>query len=135
MDNEKQMVIANLINSVIQDEWEAIETYNSVIATLSDYDGEDIDGIIANLEDIRDEEYVHVGQLESCLSVLKGDPVEQIDDGSEEGFEKLELPEEDDVGLELDEDFDEVEYPITDVRDAEDNDYYEKLYVKQYGRV
>ena len=96
MDNEKQMVIANLINSVIQDEWEAIEAYNSVIATLSDYDGEDIDGIIANLEDIRDEEYVHVGQLESCLSVLKGDPVEQIDGGSEEGFEKLELPEEDD---------------------------------------
>lgn len=95
MDSEKQRVIANLLNNVIQDEWEAIEAYNSVIATLSDYDGEDIDGIIANLEDIRDEEYVHVGQLESCLSVLKGDPVEQIGDGSEEGFEKLELPEED----------------------------------------
>lgn len=92
--DEKQAMIASLINNLIRDEWEAIEGYNGVIATLADSEGDDIDGIISNLEDIRDEEYVHVGQLESCLSVLKGDPVEQIDDGSEEGFEKLELPEE-----------------------------------------
>ena len=94
--DEKQAMIASLINNLIRDEWEAIEGYNGVIATLADSEGDDIDGIISNLEDIRDEEYVHVGQLESCLSVLKGDPVEQIDDGSEEGFEKLELPEEED---------------------------------------
>lgn len=104
--DEKQAMIASLINNLIRDEWEAIEGYNGVIATLADSDGDDIDGIISNLEDIRDEEYVHVGQLESCLSVLKGDPVEQIEDGSEEGFEKLELPEE--------EEDEEPEYEETD---------------------
>lgn len=107
--DEKQAMIASLINNLIRDEWEAIEGYNSVIATLADSEGDDIDGIISNLEDIRDEEYVHVGQLESCLSVLKGDPVEQIDDGSEEGFEKLELPEEED-----EDDKGESEYEETD---------------------
>ena len=133
MDNkEKEYLISNMINTLIKDEWDAVEGYNSAIATLSDYDDED--NILSVLEDIRDEEYIHIGQLESCLSVLAGNPTEQIDDGSEEGFEQLELPEED-AELELDEDFDEVEYPITDARDAEDNDYYEKLYVKQYGRV
>lgn len=114
MDNkDKQFMIANLINGLVKDEWDAVEGYNSAIATLSDF--EEFEGIISNLEDIRDEEYVHIGQLQSCLSILNGDPVEQIDDGSEEGFEKLELPEEDEptdfedadgLELELEEDTD-----------------------------
>lgn len=94
MDNkDRQFIIANLINNLVKDEWEAVEGYNSAIATLSDFEG--LEGILSNLEDIRDEEYVHIGQLQSCLSVLNGDPVEQIEDGSDEGFEKLELPEDD----------------------------------------
>ena len=100
MDNEKDFLLSNLINSLVKDEWGAVAAYESAIATLTDVGSLDI---ISILEDIRDEEYVHIGQLESCLSLLKGDPTEYIDDGSEEGFEQLELPEEDDEedGIEL----------------------------------
>lgn len=93
MDNEKDFLLSNLINSLVKDEWTAVNAYESAIATLTDTGNLDV---IAILEDIRDEEYVHIGQLESCLSLLKGDPTEHIEDGSEEGFEQLELPEEDD---------------------------------------
>ena len=93
MDNEKDFLLSNLINNLVKDEWDAVAAYESAIVTLTDVDSLDI---ISILEDIRDEEYVHIGQLESCLSLLKGDPTEHIDDGSEEGFEQLELPEEDD---------------------------------------
>ena len=92
MDNEKDFLLSNLINGLVKDEWDAVAGYESAIATLSDNGNLDV---VAILEDIRDEEYVHIGQLESCLSLLKGDPTEHIEDGSEEGFEQLELPEED----------------------------------------
>lgn len=98
MDNEKDFLLSNLINSLIKDEWTAVNAYESAIATLTDTGNLDV---IAILEDIRDEEYVHIGQLESCLSLLKGDPTEHIEDGSEEGFEQLELPEEDEEEVEL----------------------------------
>ena len=98
MENEKEFMMTNLISTLIKDEWDAIEGYNGSIATLSDEAG--MEDIISILEDIRDEEYVHVGQLESCLSILSGDPTEHIEDGSEEGFEQLELPEEDDEEFE-----------------------------------
>lgn len=134
MDNN-ELMITNFINDLIKDEWNAIQSYNGAIATLEDF-GEDekIKKVIAVLEDIRDEEYVHVGQLESCLSLVRGDPTEQIDDGTEEGFEQLELPE-DDEEAEINEEIDDIKYPITDARDIEDNNYYKKLYVKQYGRL
>lgn len=109
MDNkEKDFLLSNLINTLVKDEWEAVDGYNSAIATLSDVGG--MEDVISVLEDILDEEYVHIGQLESCLSLVSNDPTEQIDDGSEEGFEQLELPEDEDVESEYDEEDDlEVE--------------------------
>lgn len=109
MNEEKDFTVASLINSLVKDEWEAVEGYNSAIATLSDFEGEAVAGIIANLEDIRDEEYVHIGQLQSCLSTLTENPIEQIDDGAEEGLEKLELPEDSEDKLELEEPDEEPE--------------------------
>lgn len=94
MDNDRDFLLSNLINELVKDEWTAVNAYESAIATLTDTGNLDV---IAILEDIRDEEYVHIGQLESCLSLLKGDPTEHIEDGSEEGFEQLELPEDDEV--------------------------------------
>ena len=108
--NELDNIIANLVNSLVKDEWEAVDGYNSAITTLSGYDDEKAKKVIKVLEDIRDEEYVHIGQLESCLSMTDGDPTEDIDEGSEEGFEQLELPEDEDVESEYDEEDDlEVE--------------------------
>lgn len=93
LNKDQEFMVASFINSLVKDEWDAVEGYNNAIATLSQFEDEAIDGIIANIEDIRDEEYVHIGQLESCLTTLNNDPVEQIESGSEEGIEKLELPE------------------------------------------
>lgn len=107
MNDEKGFMVASLINSLVKSEWDAVEDYNNAIATLSDQDGDEIDGIIANLEDIRDEEYVHIGQLQSCLAVLNNDPIDKIDSGAEEGEGKLELPEED--GEEEDEEIEDAE--------------------------
>ena len=90
---EIEFMLTNLINALVKDEWDAVEGYNGAIATLTDQSG--MENVISVLTDIRDEEYVHIGQLESCLSLLKGDPVKQIEDGNDEGFEQLELPEED----------------------------------------
>lgn len=93
--NEFELMLPALINQLVRDEWEAIEGYNSTIATLAEWDLEEAAKIKQVLEDIRDEEYLHVGQLESCLSVLTTDPTEDIEDGSEEGLQQLELPEDD----------------------------------------
>lgn len=92
---ELEFMLTNLINALVKDEWDAVEGYNGAIATLTDQAG--MENVISVLTDIRDEEYVHIGQLESCLSLLKGDPVKQIEDGNDEGFEQLELPETDEV--------------------------------------
>ena len=100
MDNNRDFLLSNLINELVKDEWTAVNAYESAIATLIDTGNLDV---IAILEDIRDEEYVHIGQLESCLSLLKGDPTEHIDDGSEEGFEQLELPEDDEEEIDVEE--------------------------------
>ena len=109
MDNvETNSLISNIISSAIKSEWDAIDIYNSSIVTLESSEEPNADKIIKVLEDIRDEEYVHVGQLESCLSLLRNNPTEQIEDGSEEGFEQLELPEdEEEPELELEEDLDD----------------------------
>lgn len=111
MDNkEKDFLISNIINSLIKDEWDAVSAYENAIATLIDY--EDMEKIISVLEDIRDEEYVHIGQLQSCLSQISGNPSEQIDDGAEEGFEQLELPEEGEEETEV-----ELEESVEDGRE------------------
>lgn len=111
MDNkEKDFLISNIINSLIKDEWDAVSAYENAIATLIDY--EDMEKIISVLEDIRDEEYVHIGQLQSCLSQISGNPSEQIDDGAEEGFEQLELPEEGEEEAEV-----ELEESVEDGRE------------------
>lgn len=123
MENEKEFMMTNLISTLIKDEWDAIEGYNGSIATLSDEAG--MEDIISILEDIRDEEYVHVGQLESCLSILSGDPTEHIEDGSEEGFEQLELPEEDE------EEFEDKEIKTESMCLAEDDEDGEEFFEVQ----
>lgn len=129
MNDEKGFMVASLINSLVKSEWDAVEDYNNAIATLSDQDGDEIDGIIANLEDIRDEEYVHIGQLQSCLAVLNNDPIDKIDSGAEEGEGKLELPEED--GEEEDEEIEDAEG--AELEEPEDSSKLEIESLKESG--
>ena len=97
MDNTNfNALLPQVINSLITDEWEAVEGYNSALATLQAEDSPRAQQVCEIFKDIINEEYVHIGQLESCLSLLENDPTEHIEDGSEEGFEQLELPEDED---------------------------------------
>ena len=80
---------------LIKDEFEAIDGYSSSLATLKilENDGSDYSGIIANLEDIKNEELIHVGQLQKCLAEVNP-KAEAIDDGKEEASETIAVAEE-----------------------------------------
>ena len=78
--------IATILNNLIIDEWEAINGYNSAIATLVDIgktDGIDV------LKDIVNEENVHVGQLQKVLEIVAPN-VTSIGEGEAEAEEQLE---------------------------------------------
>jgi hypothetical protein len=78
--------IATILNNLIIDEWEAINGYNSAIATLVDIgktDGIDV------LKDIVNEENVHVGQLQKVLETVAPN-VTSIGEGEAEAEEQLE---------------------------------------------
>lgn len=79
--------VADLLINAINDEWEAISTYNSLISTLVDLGG--YDKMIDVINDIAKEENKHVGQLQECLKEVSAN-TEEIEDGAEEGKEQLE---------------------------------------------
>lgn len=129
MDNTNfNALLPQVINSLITDEWEAVEGYNSALATLQAEDSPRAQQVCEIFKDIINEEYVHIGQLESCLSLLEDNPTEHIEDGSEEGFEQLELPEDDGAeepeveteSLSLKEDNQEVKYDYNKVKELID---------------
>lgn len=80
MNSIKEKVI-----KAIQDEWKTIAYYNDLIEELKKID--DLDGINV-INDINNEEHIHVGQLQSLLQTLGGD-IEAIHQGTEEGDEQL----------------------------------------------
>lgn len=92
---QEKISIEQVLSDLIKDEFEAIDGYNSSIATLKilENDGSDYSGIIANLEDIKNEELVHVGQLQKCLAEVNPE-AEAIDDGNEEASETIAAAEE-----------------------------------------
>lgn len=92
---QEKISIEQVLSDLIKDEFEAIDGYNSSIATLKilENDGSDYSGIIANLEDIKNEELVHVGQLQKCLAEVNPG-AEAIDDGKEEASETIAVAEE-----------------------------------------
>ena len=90
-----KMGVAGSINSLIRDEWEAIDGYNSTISTLrymrdsGDADSSiDYDGIIKILEDIANEENLHVGQLQKALETISPNAA-SIGEGEQEAEEQL----------------------------------------------
>ena len=92
---QEKISIEQVLSDLIKDEFEAIDGYSSSLATLKilENDGSDYSGIIANLEDIKNEELVHVGQLQKCLAEVNP-KADAIDDGKEEASETIAVAEE-----------------------------------------
>lgn len=91
------MSVANTLNALIQDEWQAIDGYNGTISTYRDmaqYDypekdnSIDYDAIIKILEDIAQEEMNHVGMLQKAMETVSPN-AEEIKGGEEEAEETL----------------------------------------------
>lgn len=80
--------MAQLLSDLIKDEYEAIDGYNSVIATA---DAEGYDDMIDVLTDVQAEENVHIGQLQELRKMV--DPnAHMVEDGEEEAEEELSNP-------------------------------------------
>lgn len=77
--------LVSIINSLIVDEWEAIDGYNSAIVNASELGQEDL---VRVLTDIQNEENVHVGQLQKCLQILTPS-ADKIYDGEKEATEQI----------------------------------------------
>lgn len=76
--------VAGLINLLIRDEWEAIDAYQSAIATITETHPE----IVEILDDILTEEMIHVGQLQKALTLVQPESM-AIADGENEAEEQL----------------------------------------------
>lgn len=78
--------VASVINTLIQDEWQAISQYNDAIVTIqSAFPNEAITNI---LKDIVAEENRHVGQLQAAMGLVSP-ATEEISFGEEEGVEQI----------------------------------------------
>lgn len=81
--------VQNMLQFLIKDEWDAIEGYNNTIQTLKPFGV--YDDLCAVLQDISNEELVHVGQLQKALEFIN--PVaSKIAEGETEATEQLTEP-------------------------------------------
>ena len=80
--------MAAVISDLIKDEYEAIDGYNSAIATS---EAEGFGDMVKVLTEIQAEENLHIGQLQAIMNTL--DPnAHLVDDGQAEGVEQLSNP-------------------------------------------
>ena len=101
---DTSMGAAQIINSLIQDELQAIDGYNSAIQTFRSMEGEDKDKLercIKVLSDIAGEENIHVGQLQEAQKLFN-EQAALAQDGAEEAKEQIEAPVEE-IKKEIDE--------------------------------
>ena len=77
--------MAQIISDLIKDEYEAIDGYNSAIATA---ESEGYSNMIEVLTDIQAEENVHIGQLQELMKMV--DPnASKIEDGEHEAKQEI----------------------------------------------
>lgn len=81
--------IQNMVQFLIKDEWDAIEGYNNTIQTLKDMGG--YDDLCGVLQEISNEELVHVGQLQKALEFVNP-VVAKIKEGETEATEQMTEP-------------------------------------------
>ena len=88
--------MANVISDLIKDEYEAIDGYNSAIATAQ---VEGFEDAVRVLTEIQAEENIHIGQLQEVMKLF--DPnAGKVEDGQAEGAEQIANPIDTDNGLE-----------------------------------
>lgn len=82
--------VADLLITAINDEWEAIRKYNSLIATLrfESTSNSIYESFVDVISEISNEENKHVGQLQELLKQISPN-VESISDGEVEGASQL----------------------------------------------
>lgn len=84
-DNPADPGIASMIIGAINDEWEAIDYYNSMVVNAEAVGKSEVTNIV---NDIIKEENIHVGQLQKLLSMINPE-TEAIADGEDEAEEQL----------------------------------------------
>ena len=92
--------LSSLLTDAIKDEWEAIETYNSLAVTAR---AEGFEDIANKIDEINTDENTHVGKLQELLKTISPN-AEAIELGEDEGKEQL-----DDINDDMSED-DVLEY-------------------------
>lgn len=80
--------IADCIMTAITEEFAAIKSYNSIIATMQAEDVSKYEPFVKVLQDIAAEENLHVGQLQEILKKISPN-AEGIEDGKEEAHSQL----------------------------------------------
>ena len=90
--------MAAVISDLIKDEYEAIDGYNSAIATA---EAEGFGDMVRVLSEIQAEENIHIGQLQTLMNTV--DPnAHLVEDGQAEGAEQLANPITTDITIEED---------------------------------
>lgn len=80
--------LAGMINSLIKDEWDAIDGYNSTMATLIQINTPEAQQAVKIFTDIVNEENIHVGQLQKVLELVSPNAI-SINTGVEEASEQM----------------------------------------------
>ena len=116
--------IASTLSALIKDEWDAIEGYNSAIATFQELG---MDDIISVLTHIQNEENKHVGELQTCLQSIT-QSADKIDVGAEEAKDEMASTELDDAPIDFPVDNamgspigNPIDIEVTDFFDADDD--------------
>ena len=85
-EDKSEYGLTTMINSLIKDELEAIDGYNSAIVTL---ETEGVSDYTQVLLDIISEENKHIGQLQTILGNLNPKTTQDIEEGQQEGQEQI----------------------------------------------
>lgn len=85
--NNQDNGLVSIINNLIQDEFNTIQSYKDAIVNFANQDKNDLTQV---LKDILDEENIHVGQLETLLKSLDSS-AENIEQGKQEAEEQIEI--------------------------------------------
>ena len=72
--------ISSLLSSMIKSEWDSVDLFSSILATLEEEDCDQ--DILTIVSDIVSNHYIHIGQLERALQLVN-DHVDNIEDGKE----------------------------------------------------
>ena len=84
--------VADILISSINDEWETIKKYNSLVSTLKAeaVNNQNYNSFVKVIEEINNEENKHVGQLQELLKQISPN-VESIKEGEAEGKAQLQF--------------------------------------------